>query len=71
MKQLVYMILAMLIVSCVGGATGDGGGRMPAKDSDTIVTAVNPIDTSTMNDTTLLALSMRQVDSIVFRLTHH
>lgn len=70
MKKLLYIILAIVIVSCVGGGTPTPSDTVP-KDSDSIVTIVNIVDTTTAEDTTLMSLSPQQVDSLVFRLTHH
>ena len=70
MKKLFYIILAMTIVSCLG-ASSTSDEAPSTRDSDSITTIVNIVDTTTIDDTTLLSLSPQQVDSIVFRLTHH
>lgn len=70
MKKLLYIILAMTIVSCLG-ASSTSDEAPSTRDSDSITTIVNIVDTTTIDDTTLLSLSPQQVDSIVFRLTHH
>lgn len=71
MKKLLYIALTMLIVSCIGGATSPDGDGNAAKDSDSVEVIVNTIDTASFADSTLLSLSPQQVDSIIFRLTHH
>lgn len=68
MKKLLYIILALTIASCIGGSINDNDSTT---DTDSVATIVNIVDTSTINDTTLLTLSPQQVDSIIFRLTHH
>lgn len=70
MKKLLYIILAMTIVSCLG-ASSTSDEAPSTRDSDSITTIVNIVDTTTFADTTLMALSPQQVDSLVFRLTHH
>ena len=70
MKNLVYIALAILATACVGQATTDPYAGMPS-DSDSVETIVVMADTATTEDTTLLSLSPQQVDSLVFRLTHH
>ncbi|MBR1667499.1 MAG: hypothetical protein IJ693_04370 [Bacteroidaceae bacterium] len=70
MRKLLYIILAIVVASCVGGVTPPASEGTPA-DSDSIVTIVNIVDTTTVEDTTLLSLTPHQVDSLVFRLTHH
>ncbi|MBQ6966086.1 MAG: hypothetical protein IJP82_10460 [Bacteroidaceae bacterium] len=70
MKKLFYLILAIAVASCVGGVSSPNPDSTPP-DSDSIVTIVNIVDTTTMTDTTLLSLSPQQADSLMFRLTHH
>lgn len=70
MRKLLYTILSAIMVSCVGNVTPSPSASTP-NDSDTVVTIVNIVDTATTADTTLMALSPQQVDSLVFRLTHH
>ena len=70
MKKLLYIILCTLIASCVGGSVSKPIETAPA-DSDSVVTIVNIVDTTTVTDTTLMSLSPQQVDSLLFRLTHH
>ncbi|MBR1519760.1 MAG: zinc ribbon domain-containing protein [Bacteroidaceae bacterium] len=70
MKKLFYILISLLIMSCVGGATTGAGDTTP-KDSDSVPTIVTIVDTTTTVDTTLLSLSPKQVDSLMFRLTHH
>ncbi len=70
MKKLFYILISLLIISCVGGATTGAGDTTP-KDSDSVPTIVTIVDTTTTVDTTLLSLSPKQVDSLMFRLTHH
>ena len=70
MRKLFYIILATAIVSCVGGTTPQSTDITPA-DSDSMPTIVNIVDTATIEDSTLMSLTPQQVDSMVFRLTHH
>ena len=70
MRKLLYIILSILIASCVGGTVSKPSEGIPA-DSDSVLTIVNIVDTATMEDTTLMSLTPQQVDSMVFRLTHH
>ena len=70
MRKLLYIILSILIASCVGGTVSQPSEGVPA-DSDSVLTIVNIVDTATMEDTTLMSLTPQQVDSMVFRLTHH
>ena len=70
MKKLLYILIPLLIASCVGGTTPLPSNSMP-RDSDSVPTIVTIVDTATTTDTTLMSLSPQQVDSLVFRLTHH
>ena len=70
MKKILYFILAILIVSCAGGSSPKASSTIPA-DSDSIPTIVNIVDTAIAEDSTLMSLTPQQVDSMVFRLTHH
>lgn len=70
MKNLLYLIIFLTAISCVGGST-NGDNVEAEKPADSIPTIVNIVDTTTAADTTLLSLSPQQVDSLVFRLTHH
>lgn len=70
MRKLLYIIFVLLIASCVGGSVTEPIDPTPA-DSDSVVTIVNIVDTATAEDTTLMSLTPQQVDSMVFRLTHH
>ena len=70
MKALLYIILIILTASCVGNVTPHSQTTVP-NDSDSVQTVVNFVDTVTAEDTTLINLSPKQVDSILFRLTHH
>lgn len=70
MRKLLYIILIMLTASCVGNVTPRSHGAAP-NDSDSVQTIVTIVDTVTAEDTTLINLSPQQVDSLVFRLTHH
>lgn len=70
MRKLIYIILIMLTASCVGNVTPHLQSTA-LKDSDSVPTVVTIVDTVTTKDTTLIALSPQQVDSVVFRLTHH
>ena len=70
MRKLLYIILSAIIASCVGNVTPSPSDTTP-RDSDSVVTIVNIVDTATTADTTLMALSPQQMDSLVFRLTHH
>ena len=70
MRKLLYIILGAIIVSCVGNVTPSPSDIIP-RDSDSVVTIVNIVDTATTEDTTLMTLTPQQVDSMVFRLTHH
>lgn len=70
MRKIVYIILSVLIASCVGG-TVTPPSDTAAADSDSVVTIVNIVDTTTAEDTTLMSLNPQQVDSMLFRLTHH
>jgi len=56
-------------MACVGNSTLKNNGQA---DSDSIVTIVTIVDTTTIKPDTLLAnLSPQQIDSLYFRLTHH
>lgn len=70
MKKLLYIIIIILTASCVGNVTPRSQATAPT-DSDSVQTIVNIVDTATTKDTTLIDLSPQQVDSLVFRLTHH
>lgn len=70
MKKLLYLILTLMTASCIGGTISNNDAESP-KDSDSIATIVNIVDTTSITDSTLLSLSPQQVDSIIFRLTHH
>lgn len=70
MKTLLYIVLIILTASCVGNVTPHSQATAPS-DSDSVQTVVNIVDTITAEDTTLIKLSPQQVDSLVFRLTHH
>ena len=70
MRKLLYIILSILIVSCVGGtATQPTEAQLP--DSDSVPTIINIVDTAIVEDSTLMSLTPQQVDSMVFHLTHH
>lgn len=70
MRKSLYIILSILIVSCVGGtATQPTEAQLP--DSDSVPTIINIVDTAIVEDSTLMSLTPQQVDSMVFRLTHH
>lgn len=70
MKKLVYILLALLVASCIGGVTPSSESAAP-RDSDSIPTIVNIVDTTTAVDTTKMSLTPQQADSLMFRLTHH
>lgn len=70
MKKLLYLIAAIVVMSCVGGTTPQPSDATP-RDSDSVPTIVTIVDTATTADTTLMSLTPGQVDSLVFRLTHH
>lgn len=70
MRKLFYIILGMLIASCVGGTTSYSSDSTPV-DSDSVPTIVNIVDTAIVEDSTLMDITPKQVDSLVFRLTHH
>lgn len=70
MRKLLYTLIPLLVISCVGGTTPTTSAPTP-RDSDSIPTIVTIVDTATTADTTLMSLSPQQVDSLVFRLTHH
>jgi len=70
MRKFFYIILAMLIVSCVGGTVSQPSEGTPS-DSDSVLTIVNIVDTASTEDTTLMNITPKQVDSLMFRLTHH
>ena len=70
MKKLVYLLLSVLVASCIGGVTPSPKSAAP-QDSDSIPTIVNIVDTTTTEDTTKMSLTPQQVDSLMFRLTHH
>ena len=70
MRKLFYIILGMLIASCVGGTASYPSDSTPV-DSDSVPTIVNIVDTSIVEDSTLMDITPKQVDSLVFRLTHH
>ena len=65
MKVLPLLLTFFIFCSCVGG--GEGAAVSPMED-----TIVNIVDTAQAQpDSTLLDLTPQQVDSLVFRLTHH
>ena len=70
MRKLLYIILGVLIASCVGGTSSQPSNSVPV-DSDSVPTIVNIVDTAIVEDSTLMSLTPQQVDSMVFRLTHH
>lgn len=70
MRKLFHIILCMLIVSCVGGTASHSLDSTPA-DSDSVPTIVNIVDTAMVKDSTLMDITPQQVDSLMFRLTHH
>lgn len=70
MRKFFYIILATLIVSCVGGTVSQPSEGTPS-DSDSVLTIVNIVDTASTEDTTLMNITPKQVDSLMFRLTHH
>ena len=70
MRKLLFIMLIILIASCVGNVTPRSQATAPS-DSDSVQTIVTIVDTVTAEDTTLINLSPKQVDSLVFRLTHH
>lgn len=70
MKKLVYLFLSVLVASCIGGVVPKPDSAAP-KDSDSVPTIVNIVDTTTVEDTTKMALTPQQADSLMFRLTHH
>ena len=70
MRKFFYIILATLIVSCVGGTVSQPSDGTPS-DSDSVLTIVNIVDTASTEDTTLMNITPQQVDSLMFRLTHH
>ena len=70
MRKLLYTSLCILIVSCVGGMAPQPSDFLP-NDSDSVPTIINIVDTATTEDSTLMSLTPQQVDSMVFRLTHH
>lgn len=70
MRKFFYIILTTLIVSCVGGTVSQPSEGTPA-DSDSVLTIVNIVDTASTEDTTLMNITPQQVDSLMFRLTHH
>ena len=59
-----FLPLFFLLMSCVGGSV-----RENTKLADTIVNIVDT--TSVQPDSVLLNMSTQQIDSLVFRLTHH
>ncbi len=70
MRKLLYVLLALLIASCVGGSVSKPIEAAPT-DSDSVPVIVTIVDTTTAEDTTLMSLTRQQVDSLEFRLTHH
>ena len=65
MRSLTCLLpLFFLLMSCVGGSV-----RENTKPADTIVNIVDT--TSVQPDSVLLNMSPQQIDSLVFRLTHH
>jgi hypothetical protein len=70
MRKLLYIIWGILIVSCVGGTASQTSDSVPS-DSDSVPTIVNIVDTTIVEDSTLMDITPQQVDSLVFRLTHH
>ena len=70
MRKLLYIVLSILVASCVGG-TVTPPSEVAMTDSDSVPTIVTIVDTATTEDTTLMSLTPQQVDSMVFRLTHH
>lgn len=69
MMKVLGMVCAMffLLCSCVGAGTSREGETACVAD-----TIVNIVDTATVEtDSALIGFSSQQVDSLVFRLTHH
>jgi hypothetical protein len=54
----------------VGGTASQTSDSVPS-DSDSVPTIVNIVDTAIVEDSTLMDITPHQVDSLVFRLTHH
>ena len=67
MKKLLYILFCLFAISCIGGTSSPKTSDAPT--SDTMPSIVTLADT--VADTTLMSLSPKQVDSLVFRLTHH
>ena len=65
MRSLICLLpLLFMLMSCVGGSV-----RENSKSADTIV---NIVDTTSIHpDSVLLNMTPQQIDSLVFRLTHH
>ena len=70
MKKLLYIILCIMVASCVGSSVSKPIAASPT-DSDSVPVIVTIVDTATTGDSTLMTLSPQQVDSLEFRLTHH
>ncbi len=70
MKKLLYILLCIMVASCVGGSVSKPIAASPT-DSDSVPVIVTIVDTATTGDSTLMTLSPQQVDSLEFRLTHH
>ena len=70
MRKLLYIVICTVVAACVGGSVTQPSDIAPA-DSDSIPTIVTYVDTTATNDSTQASLTLQQVDSVVFRVTHH
>ena len=68
MKKILYVIIAIIVTSCIGGTTS-----LPTahKDSADIRTTTIANLSDTISDSVLILPSPHQADSLIFRLTHH
>ncbi len=71
MKHLMYILVVLAVMSCVGNTTTQPSNTSTADSAATIVVGGEPADTGAAVDSSFVDLSQQQADSIIFRLTHH
>lgn len=71
MRKLLPFLLVLLVLSSCVGNSAPRQVESTEGDSTAVSTIVTVVDTAMTSDTTLMALTPLQVDSMVFRLTHH
>lgn len=70
MKHLIYIVIAFVVISCVGNSTTQPSAADTADSTSTVV-ITGAADSTSAADSSYINLSQQQADSIIFRLTHH